>query len=559
MLDNLRIENMAVIEKADVEFGPGLNVLTGETGAGKSIIIDAISAVMGGRVGREIVRSGCKSALITGVLTVPEEARGWLEDNDIEPEEELIVQRRVSEDGKSSCRVNGVPVSVAQLRALGEILFDIHGQNDGAGLLRESSHLKYLDGFGGLDDKRAEVSELYAAWREASEELEALREAELDRERREEELRERIEELERADPKVGEAEALTERRALLRNSGKLNARLDDVYRSLYGDESSDGAVELLDEASASLAAAARIAECVSEAAKNAEQLRYALRDLTEQVSAIRDSLDFSPGELDRIEDRLHVLERLTRKYGPLTDIAKLLSDSRNELEDVEFLTERVQRAEKEEERRLEKLEKAAEALSEERRRAADRLRGQIVGELASLSMPGVRFETEILPKKPDSTGADSVRFLMSANAGEECGRISRIASGGELSRIMLAMKTVLARRSDSQVLIFDEIDTGVSGIAAQRVAEKLAALSRGRQVLCVTHLPQIAAMADSQFSVEKHESEGRTFAVASRLGEDGRARELARLMGGDNIGESMLRSSAEQLEAARRFKRNLDT
>lgn len=559
MLENLRIENLAVIEKADLEFGPGLNVLTGETGAGKSIIIDAIGAIMGGRVGREFVRSGCKSTLISAVVGTPEEALGWMKENDIEPEEEVIIQRRVNEDGKSTCRVNGVPVSVAQLRSLGEILFDIHGQNDGAGLLRESAHMKYLDGYGGLNVKRGEVSELYSTWRGAVDALDRLRLAEKDKEQRSEELRKRIEEIESVDPKPGESETLAERRALLRNSGKLSTKLDDVYRYLYGDDDSEGAVGMLDDAALSLASAARIAASVSEAAKTAEQLRYALRDLTDQVSAIRDSLDFSPEDLDRIENRLNLLERLERKYGPVSGLADLLESSKNELEDVEYLTERVADAEKEERACYEKLVKAAEILTEERKKAADELQKRIIEELSALSMPGVRFETEILPKEPDSTGADTVRFLMSANAGEPCGRISRIASGGELSRIMLAMKTVLSGKNESQILIFDEIDTGVSGIAAQRVAEKLAALSRGRQVLCVTHLPQIAAMADSQFAVAKHESDGRTYAEAVLLDEVGRTYELARLIGGENVGASTLDSSAEQIEAAGKYKRNLDT
>ena len=242
-----------------------------------------------------------------------------------------------------------------------------------------------------------------------------------------------------------------------------------------------------------------------------------------------------------------------------TCFAVELTAARTELEDVEYLTERVAKAEKAEREAKNKLDGAAAKLTEARRAAAEKLRGRIVAELSALSMPGVRFETEILPKEPDRTGADVVRFLMSANAGEDCGRISKIASGGELSRIMLAMKTVLAARSDSQTLIFDEIDTGVSGIAARRVAEKLAALSRGRQVLCVTHLPQIAAMADRQFAVEKHESGGRTFASASELDERGRELELARLTSGDVVGESTLRSAAEQLESARAFKRSLDT
>ena len=559
MLESLHMENLAVIEKADVGFGPGLNVLTGETGAGKSIVIDAIGAVMGGRVGREIVRSGCASALVSAVVSAPAEAEEWLRENDIDVEDELIIQRRVSEDGKSSCRINGVPVSVAQLRSLGEILFDIHGQNDGAGLLREASHLKYLDGFGGLEADRQAVSGLWESWKKATEELEALREAELDKERREEALREKIEELEKIDPKPGEREALSERRSLLRNADKLASRLEEVYIDLYGDDDSEGAVSLLDEAAASLSAAARISDSVSEAAQAAESLRYAMRDLTDQVSAVRDWLDFSPGELDRIEDRLNSLDRLERKYGAIDDLAKVLTDARNELEDVEYMTERIEKAEKAASDAKRKLDEAAAGLTEKRRAAADRLQGRIVEELAALSMPGVRFETEILPKEPDRTGADTVRFLMSANAGEACGRISKIASGGELSRIMLAMKTVLAARSDSQTLIFDEIDTGVSGIAAMRVAEKLAALSRGRQVLCVTHLPQIAAMADTQFAVEKHESGGRTFASASELDERGRELELARLTSGDVVGDATLRSAAEQLEAARRFKRSLDT
>ncbi len=564
MLNLLHIENVAVIERADIEFGPGLNVLTGETGAGKSIIIDSIGAILGERASRELVRTGSPAAVITAELSLSEAAKGWLLDNGVDAEDGdgLILYRKITSDGKSSCRVNGLPVGASQLRELGELLFDVHGQNDGRRLLSEASHRRYLDGFGGLDGLREEYAAAYKAYMAALEEYEALKKSEADKERREEALQREIDEIQRAKLREGEneEEELNERRALLKNAGRITERLEKAYEALYGGEDSEGALALIASAASAAEAAARCSEALAGLAEAASSLRYQAEDVAEQIRDHVKSLDFSPGELDRIESRLSVLGRITRRYGSADAALKRLTEAKNELEDVRYLTEKLKKLAGEAERRREEALKKASELSAERKKAAARLEKAIVSELRQLSMPGIRFAVDFSPKggggEPamDASGIDEVRFLMSANAGEELGRLSKIASGGELSRIMLAMKNVLSSESEAQVLIFDEIDAGVSGIAAQRVGEKLSDLASRRQVLCVTHLPQLAAMADTHFSIEKKVRDGRTYTQVSRLDEEGRKYELARLIGGETVTRATLTGAGELIEAARAYK-----
>ncbi len=563
MLNLLHIENVAVIERADIEFSSGMNVFTGETGAGKSIIIDSINAILGDRVSKDLVRTGAVNAVITAELTAENVPEAWFEENGIEPDADgqIILMRKISADGKSSSRINGVPVSATQLRALGEYLIDLHGQNDGQKLLREANHRAYLDGYAGLTGEleayRYEYNEYVALKRK----LEELRESEADKEYRIESLRRKISEIERVDPQEGEYEQLTERRDLLNNAGKITDRLDGAYRALYGSDTSDGAISAIMEAEGELATAARYTDSADELYKELNDLRYKVEDVTERIQGMLDELDFSPGELERIEARLSALNKLRKKYGSIEEIREVLEQAKNELEDTEYLTENIEKLEGELWKKKKAVSAKADAISTKRKEAAAHLEKEIVRELSGLNMPGVRFAAEILPKNNedgfDSFGCDEVRFIMSANTGEEMGRISKIASGGELSRIMLAMKTVLSGADDAQTMIFDEIDTGVSGRAAQKVAEKLAELSRGRQVLCVTHLPQLAVMADAQYLVEKASDGERTFTKVTML--EGRARleEIARITGGSNVTETLLESAAEQIAAAEKFKAEL--
>ena len=556
MLTQLHIENIAVIEKADIEFGKGLTVLTGETGAGKSIIVDSLGAVLGARTSRELVRTGAEYGVVSEFFETDAAAK-WFEDNDFEPEDEVIIRRKISADGKNNCRVCGNPVTVSQLRQLGSLLLDIHGQNDGRQLMDEDSHLAYLDGFGKTSDELAAFVEAYREYTACKREMDKLSMDEVEKERLADNLRYRIEELENAQLKVGEEDELIARRDLLRNSEKLTEALDGAYSALYACDENAGA--LVDEASALISKAALISDELRETADiigNASSLIY---DAAERIRDFRDGLEFSPDEYDRIETRTNQLRRLGRKYNADEEgMLKILDDSRRELAMLEYSDDMLKKLEKQLNEHKDNCTKKAAALTVCRKKAAEKLEARICSELRDLSMPSVRFKVSVEPMESvlgfDKTGADEVRFLISANAGMELGRISKIASGGELSRIMLAMKTAFSDNDPIETMVFDEIDTGVSGVAAQRVGEKMSDLSRGKQVLCITHLPQIAALADSHDKIEKAEKDGKTFTVVKELDRQGRRMELARLYGGDVITETTLAGAEEQLAAADKYK-----
>ena len=554
MLTALHIENIAVIVRADIEFNGGFNVLTGETGAGKSIVVDSLDAVLGGRTSRELVRSGTEKALVSAVFS-SEGMEQWCAENDVDFEDgELVLQRRITSEGKSSCRVNGVPVSVSQLRELGGKLLNIHGQNDGRQLMDEESHRGYLDSFALdsqlMDDYTLCFNELTSIRKE----IRRLSLDDAEKERLVENLKYQIEELEKADLRVGEEAELEERRELLKNAGKLTEAVDASYDALYASDES--AIMLSGEAESALSRAADWSEEIAKTQKLITEARYILEDAAERLRDFRGSLDFSPEEYDRLERRLSVLRKLGKKYSK--DEAQLLEymqECRDRLDDIEYAGDRLIKLEAQLKEREGAAIVAAAKLTEGRKKAAEILRKRIETELKDLNMPSVRFEVEIKPKKLDSTGADEIRFLMSANAGEAPGRISKIASGGELSRIMLAMKSVFSEGDSVQSMVFDEIDTGVSGVAAQRVGEKMALLAKNKQLLCITHLPQIAALADTHFAIEKAEKDGRTYTSVRELDNDGRASEIARLHGGENITATTLSSAKEQLKAAENFKK----
>lgn len=556
MLNELHIENIAVIEKADICFGEGFNVLTGETGAGKSIVIDSIGAVLGERVSRELVRHGADKGLVTAVFDL-EGSEKWLEENGIEAEDELILQRRISADGKSSCRICGMPATAAQMKELAQLLVDIHGQNDGRQLMDESRHREYLDRFGVLDREMEAFSKAYASYTAMKKELAGLQMDEIEKARLSESLSYQIDELERAGLKAGEYEALCSRRDLLRNSEKLREAMDQAVELLDGGD--ENAISMAQNAAYYTGKAAAISGELEGAAESINSAAYALADALETLRDFRDSLDFSPEEYDKLESRISLLNRLERKYGRDEEaLIAYLEECRNRLDEIQYADERTAKLEKHLKDQASVCRREAKKLSDCRREAAGELEKRIVAELRELNMPSVRFAVEFAPVETeegfDAYGADKIRFIMSANAGEELGRISRIASGGELSRIMLAMKNVFAENDPVSTMIFDEIDTGVSGIAAQRVGEKLFSVSLGKQVMCVTHLPQIAAMADNHYLISKEERKGRTYTDVSRLDREGRKRELARLHGGDNITPLTLASAEEQLEAADKYK-----
>ncbi len=562
MLRSLHIENIAVVERADVQFREGLNVLTGETGAGKSIVIDALYAVTGGRTSRELVRAGADRCLAAAVFDA-DSAIGWCEENGVEPEDgTLIVQRSVSADGRGACRVNGVPVTVGQLRALGALLADIHGQNDGRQLLDESRHIDYLDAFAGAEKERGDHRAAYERWQENEREIERLSMDDETRRRLAESLAYRVQELEKAELKAGEEAELEERSALLRNGEKLREAADGAFAALSGDDGAS-AVDLAGQARGFLSRARGWSGSLAQADDTLAEAISLLQDAAELVRDMQDSLDFSPEEFDRVEGRLAQLRRLEKKFNVLDEAALIALYEQSsarlaEIEDGDAALEALRQ-------KREALEKdcvnTAAALTNARKKAADALAKRVERELKELSMPSARFSTEIAPLDGapgfGPKGADKVRFLMSANAGESMGSISRIASGGELSRIMLALKTVFGQNDPVPTAVFDEIDTGVSGVAASRVGEKLALTGRFRQVLCVSHLPQIAAMADSQYLIEKREKGGRTYTTVEELDRAGRRREIARLIGGDNITETTTASAEEQLAAADAWKQKL--
>ena len=559
MLSLLHIENIALIQSADIRFEPGFNVLTGETGAGKSIVIDSIGAVLGERTSRELIRTGAKSALVTAVFTqVP--PLPWLEENGFPTgEEELLLQRELQGDGRNVCRIDGKLVTVAQLRELGRQLLNIHGQHDGQQLLDPASHLGYLDQFGGCQPLLESYQEAYRKWHDIRREMDKLQMDEAERSRRVDTLNYQIQELERAQLKAGEDEELSARRTLLRSAGRLMEAVQSAEFALSGDEDRDGACSLIAQAEGEVQGVSSISPELSELSEKLTALRCAADDAADTLRDLSRSFDFSPGELDQVEERLDLLYRLRKKYGPtVEDMLAYLDRCRKELDQIQYADDTLARLEKELSKARKEAARRGEALSQARREAAGALQARVQEELRQLDMPKVQFQTEFTPKGGeagmDETGLDEVQFLMSANLGEALKPIQKVASGGELARIMLALKNVLAEGDQIGTLVFDEVDTGVSGRAAQKVAEKMAQVARGKQVLCVTHLPQIAAMADTHFSVQKGEREGRTYTRLERLDRSQRREELARLIGGASITPSLLESAEELLRQAEQQK-----
>ena len=559
MLSLLHIENIALIQSADIRFEPGFNVLTGETGAGKSIVIDSIGAVLGERTSRELIRTGAKSALVTAVFTrVP--PLPWLEENGFPTgEEELLLQRELQGDGRNVCRIDGKLVTVAQLRELGRQLLNIHGQHDGQQLLDPASHLGYLDQFGGCQPLLEDYQEAYRKWHDIRREMDKLQMDEAERSRRVDTLNYQIQELERAQMKAGEDEELSARRTLLRSAGKLMEAVQSAEFALSGDEDRDGACSLIAQAEGEVQGVSSISPELGELSEKLTALRCAADDAADTLRDLSRSFDFSPGELDQVEERLDLLYRLRKKYGPtVEDMLSYLDRCRKELDQIQYADDTLARLEKDLKKAQKEAARRGESLSQARREAAGALQARVQEELRQLDMPKVQFQTEFTPKGGeagmDETGLDEVQFLMSANLGEALKPIQKVASGGELARIMLALKNVLAEGDQIGTLVFDEVDTGVSGRAAQKVAEKMAQVARGKQVLCVTHLPQIAAMADTHFSVQKGEREGRTYTRLERLDRSQRREELARLIGGASITPSLLESAEELLRQAEQQK-----
>ena len=547
MLSLLHIENIAVIECADISFDRGFNVLTGETGAGKSIVIDAISAILGQRAYRDMIRTGTTKASVRAVFTdVP--ALSWFEENGVEYDSETIIQREIHFDGKNVCRVNGSLVTVSILNKLGIQLINIHGQHDSASLFDEDNHLQFLDDFARNEALRTAYSEKYGAVAKLRREIDRMSMDEGEKLRRMETLKYQIEEIEKANLTAGEDEELEARRKLLQNAEKIANGLNDAVENLYGSDDADGAAAMLATAERALARVAKFSTQISELHEKVADLMYQVQDAAELARDVQYELSYSADELDQIESRLDIIHKLRRKYGTTcAEILEYLSKARQELDEIEFADDHIERLKK----KLSKAEKeawdAALALRKNRKETAEALSARILTELAQLDMPKVQFACQFTELELTSNGADAVAFYMSANVGEALKPMSKVASGGELARIMLAMKNVLAEQDKVNTLIFDEVDTGVSGRAAQKVAEKLKSVARTKQVLCVTHLPQLAAMGDTHLLIAKGERDGRTYTTVTPLDIEGRKRELARIIGGANITETTLKSAEEML------------
>lgn len=550
MLSLLHIENIAVIECADISFDAGFHVLTGETGAGKSIVIDAISAILGERAYRDMIRTGANKASVRAVFTdVPQ--LPWFEANGVDYDPETVIQRDIFLDGRNVCRVNSALVSVSILRKLGIQLINIHGQHDSASLFDESNHLIYLDDYAGNEDLRSAYMQQYEKVSELRREISRMSMDESEKLRRMETLRYQIEEISKADLEAGEDEALEEHRKVLQNAEKLSDGIHAAVECLYGGEDSDGAAGLLAEAERELARLSRYTDAYAGLHDKIADLMYQVQDAAEEARDARDDLTYSADELERIESRLDVIHRLRRKYGATcTDILEYLQNAQTELDEIEFADDHIERLK----RKLKEAEKAAwdaaGILRKSRQEGAQSLSARILDELVQLDMPRVQFSCEFTETELSSDGADAVTFYMSANVGEALKPLSKVASGGELARIMLAMKNVLAEQDQVATLIFDEVDTGVSGRAAQKVAEKLRSVARTKQVLCVTHLPQMAALAHNHLLIAKEERNGRTYTTVTPLDREGRKRELARIIGGANITEITLKSAEEMLADA---------
>lgn len=549
MLELLHIENIAVIEQADITFRPGFNALTGETGAGKSIVIDAISAILGQRAYRDAIRTGANRAFISavfhGVAAYP-----WFQENSVPIDGgEVLIQREIFADGRNVCRVNGVPVTVSILRGLGQQLIQIHGQHDSAQLFDEANHLSMLDAF-------ADHGALMERYRNAFLEMDGIRKRirslqmdEAEKARRMENLTFQIQEIARAELKPGEDQELEDKRKLMRSGEKLMTALSEASQALYGGDDVDGAVALVSQAQHSLGMVADVSDAMGEAYQQVTELRYSLVDAAERVRDLRDSFDFSPGELEAVESRLDVIHRLRRKYGATCeDILAYQQRCQKELDEMQLADDTIAQLQAQFRVKAKAAKALAAELTASRKKAAQQFEARLISELRQLDMPRVQFVCELTPLRHlEESGGDACRFMMSANIGEELRQMNRVASGGELARIMLAMKNVLSEKDHIPTMIFDEVDTGVSGRAAQKVAEKLRSVSKGKQVLVVTHLPQIAAMADHHFLISKAEQGGRTYTSVTPLDLEGRKEEIARLIGGAKITQNTLKSAEEML------------
>lgn len=552
MLSNLQIENIAVIKSASIDFENGFNVMTGETGAGKSIVIDSLNAILGERTSRELIRSGADSASVCAEFqNVCDSVKNELEKLGIEKDDTLIVSRKLTPDGKNVCRINGMPATVSMLKALGVQLVNIHGQLDNQSLLSPETHCSFIDKLAGSGRELNEFKELYSLYIKKENELKSLNTDVNEKNRRLDILNYQIEEIQKADIRPGEKDELTEKLGFLRNAEKVLDLLHTAYAALNGDGEMPGAADVAADAASKLLSAADYSSDFTETANGVNDAAMNLSAYTEELRDKIYSLDYDPNETERAEERLDVIYRLSQKYGDSEeDILAYLENAEKERDALSFSDERAEQLRAETEKAYNEALAAAKKLSEIRIEAGKKFSADVERELAFLDMPSVKFIVNDSVGKLYENGIDNIEFLLSANAGEEPKPLSKIASGGELSRIMLAIKCVLSELDDIDTLIFDEIDSGVSGRAALKIAAKMKELSKTHQVICVTHLAQIAAFADEHKLISKEEKDGRTYTCIASLDYNGRKYELARIMGGLTVTQSILNSAEELLSSA---------
>lgn len=552
MLSNLQIENIAVIKSASIDFENGFNVMTGETGAGKSIVIDSLNAILGERTSRELIRSGADSASVCAEFqNVGDNVKNELEKLGIEKDDTLIVSRKLTPDGKNVCRINGMPATVSMLKALGVQLVNIHGQLDNQSLLSPETHCSCIDKLAGSGRELNEFKELYSLYIKKENELKSLNTDVNEKNRRLDILNYQIEEIQKADIRPGEKDELTEKLGFLRNAEKVLDLLHAAYAALNGDGEMPGAADIAADAASKLLSAADYSSDFAETANGVNDAAMNLSAYTEELRDKIYSLDYDPNETERAEERLDVIYRLSQKYGDSEeDILAYLENAEKERDALSFSDERAEQLRAETEKAYNEALAAAKKLSEIRIEAGKKFSADVERELAFLDMPSVKFIVNDSVGELYENGIDNIEFLLSANAGEEPKPLSKIASGGELSRIMLAIKCVLSELDDIDTLIFDEIDSGVSGRAALKIAAKMKELSKTHQVICVTHLAQIAAFADEHKLISKEEKDGRTYTCIASLDYNGRKYELARIMGGLTVTQSILNSAEELLSSA---------
>ena len=555
MISSLQIENIAIIKNAAITFDDGFNCLTGETGAGKSIIIDSLNAILGERTSRELIRTGCDYAEVKAAFyDKSEKVNSVLSQLDIEPEADgsIIISRKMTADGKNNCKINGVTVTVSMLKTLGKQLVNIHGQLDNQALLNPEFHCEYIDSIADNSELLENYRESYGQYCEVSRQLEQLNYDEEQKARRLDTLSFQISEIEAANITVGEYEQLKDRESFFRNAEKLSSFMNASFEALSGNAENEGAVSLSFSAANKLEGCSESSEKLSALAKRLSECAYELSDCTDELSSMLDELDFNEADVNAVEERLDLLYNLSRKYGKTEqDILDYYDSAVKERDSIEHADELRIKLE-DEKRALYSLsyEKAL-LVSASRKSAGKAFCDKVCEELKFLNMPSVKFFVNIDECEMNENGIDSVEFFLSANLGEVPKPLAKIASGGELSRIMLAIKSVLAEKDGISTLVFDEIDTGVSGSSAHKIAVKLKEVSKTHQVICVTHLAQIAAFADEHMLIEKSERDEHTYTDVQSLEYESRVQELARIMGGNAITPELLESARQLLENAK--------